>query len=218
MVDLINSPQTLKTYFNTIKDMLYHLIVDNGISDCFLNYDTELSKFQLKDAKTKTANLLKDIDIIDSQISGNISNCRIFGSDLNGCQIEDCSFVINSDVYNSKLTNCDLNPNNTFENCYIDSRDKEINCKVIGGIIRSGYIADTAEISETTEVVPELMDAKGKKDKMSNQDLFPDRNYPDAAHPDDDFVNLNDKKDGIMGSDYFNRNMPIITAQTNQNI
>jgi hypothetical protein len=218
MIDLKSSPQIIKSYFNTLKDMIYHLVVDNGITDCYLNYDTELSKFQIKDAQTKKANLLKDLDIIDSRISGNISNCRIFGSDLAGCQVEDSSFVINSNVINSKVTNCDLNPNNTFENCYIDSREKEISCKVIGGIIRSGYISDSAEISDETEVVSDMLDAKGKKDKMANQDLFPDRNYPDAAHPDEGFVNLNDKKDGIMTADYFNRNIPVVTGRINHNL
>ena len=193
-VDLKNDPQIIKSYFNDIRDILYHLIVDNGISSGYLNYDTQISKYQMKDGITDKANLLKNIDIIDCEISGNIANCRIFGSKLDGCQIENSSFVSNNDIKNSKISDCDLNPSNYFENCYIDAKDKDINCKVVGGIIRSGYIGRGADISTTTEIVPETMDAKGKKDKMIQGSFFPDRNYPELPEPDDEFIDLNDKK------------------------
>ena len=191
-IDLRNDPQIIKSYFNSLRDILYHIIVDNGISSGYLNYDTQISKYQLKDGKTNKANLLKELDLIDCTISGNISHCRLFGCKLDGCQIEDSSFVANNDVMNSKVTNCDLNQGSEFSHCYIDARDKDVNCKIIGGIIRSGYIGRGAEVSDTTEIIPELLDAKGKKDKMSGRNEFIDRNYSDSKS-DDEFLNLNDK-------------------------
>lgn len=192
-IDLRNDPQIIKSYFNTLRDVLYHIIVDNGITSGFLNYDSQISKYQLKDGKSNKANLLKDLDLVDCTISGNISNCRLFGCKLDGCQIEDSSFVSNNDVLNSKITNCDLNPGSEFSYCYIDARDKEVNCKVIGGIIRSGYISKSAEVSDETEIIPDLLDAKGKKDKMIARNQFMDRNYTDSKG-NNDFMNLNDKE------------------------
>lgn len=193
-IDLRNDPQIIKSYFNSIRDILYHVIVDNGITEGYLNYDTQISRYQLKDGKTKKANLLLDLDLIDCEISGNIARCRIFGCELDGCQVEDSSFVTNSDVKSSKITSCDLNVGNKFVNCYIDAKDKDVNCEIEGGILRSGFIGKAAEISDTTEIVSELLDAKGKKDKMTSRNLFPDRNYPEVESPDDEFLDLNDKK------------------------
>ena len=194
MVDLKSDIQIIKSYFNNLRDVLYHLIVDNDITEGFLNYDTQLSKYQLKDGKTKKANLLKDLDLIDCMISGNIASSRLFGCELDGCQIEDSSFVIHNETKNSKITNCDLNPNNDFTDCYIDARDRDINCKIDGGIIRSGYIGNEAEVSDETEVVSDLMDAKGKKDKMTGRELFIDRNDTDEKDVKNGFIDLNDKK------------------------
>ena len=193
-IDLKNDPQIIKSYFNSIRDVLYHIIVDNGISTGYLNYDTQISKFQLKDGMTTKANLLKDLDLIDCRISGNICKCRIFGCELDGCQIEDSSFVTASETRNSKITDCDLNPGNEFINCYIDAKAKDVNCKIEGGILRSGYIGPGADISKTTEIVSDELDAKGKKDKMSDRNIFTDRNYPDSEGPKEEFLNLNDKK------------------------
>ena len=199
-IDLKNDIQTLKSFFNSIKDILYHLIVDNGITSGYLNYDTQISRFQLKDGITSRANLLKELDLIDCEITGNIANCRIFGSKLDGCQIEDSSFVSNTTTMNSKITDCDLNPTNHFENCYIDAKGKDINADVEGGIIRSGFIGPQASISDSTEIVPDELDEKGKKDKMMSRGLFMDRNYPESNLPEEEPIDLNDMKNRFDAS------------------
>lgn len=186
-IDLREDLQTLKTYFDAIKDVLYSLIVDNQISEGFLNYDTQIARYQLKDAETKKASILKGIDLIECKIEGNISNCRLFGCDIKNSQLEDCGLIMKNDIIDSKILDCDLLPSNLIKESYIDCKEREISCEVEGGIIRSGYITKIAHISDTTEVIYDDADGKGKDkdkgkgkgDKKIGVAVFPDLNKPD---------------------------------------
>ncbi len=61
MVDLRSDPQILRSFFLTIREVLYDIIVENNIKEGVINYDSTLGKFQLKDIKTPRAYLLKDL-------------------------------------------------------------------------------------------------------------------------------------------------------------
>lgn len=209
-VDLREDIQILKTYFNETKEILYNLIVDNQITKGFLNYDTQISRYQLKDAETNRANIIKDLDLIECKIEGNISRCRIFGCDIKNSQIEDSSFVMNNDIEDSKITDCDLSFSNVVINSYIDTKEREIGCEVIGGIIRSGYVTQTASISKETEVISSTGDikgkGKGKGDKMLKAEVFPDRNYDPNISPGDRFTNFNNRSQLDTENRYMNNN------------
>ena len=188
-IDLREDLQGIKTYFESIKEILYSLIVDNQITRGFLNYDTQVSRYQLKDAETQRASIIKDIDLIECKIEGNISNCRLFGCEIKNAQIDNSGLIMKNEISDSKIIDCDLLPSNTIINSYIDCRDKEISCEVEGGIIRSGYITKIAHISSTTEVIYDDADGKGKyKDKYKGKGkgekkfgvaVFPNLNHPD---------------------------------------
>lgn len=194
-VDLREDLQIIKTYFHEIRDVLYNLIVENQITSGFLNYDTQIAKYQLKDGKTTRGNIIKNLDLVECEIEGNIARCRAFGCKFNNCQIEDSEIVMNNTIEDSKILDCDLGLGNTVKNSYIDSKDKEISGTVIGGIIRSGYITSLAEISSTTEIISNDADGKskgkGKGEKFLKNVVFPDRNIEGEVGPSDEFNNLN---------------------------
>lgn len=199
MVDLKSDPQIVRSYFVQIREALYDLIVENGITRGYLNYDTQITKFQIKDVVSDSVYLLKNIDIIDSKISGNIYNCRIFGCEIDNGNMENCDLIINNKVSRSKITKCELMNGNEIKDSYIDNVDKEINCDVKGGIIRSGLIGKMSFISMETEIVEERPDLK-KKGGMKIEQEFKDRNFPDAKRPRRDiFRDLNKKPSGIPG-------------------
>ena len=209
-VDLKEDLQIIKTYFNEMKDILYSLIVDNGITEGFLNYDTQISRYQLKDAKTQVANMLRDFDLIECEIEGNISKCRLFGSVFKNCQIEDSEIIMRNDIFDSKITDSTLSISNTIKNSYIDSMEKEISCEIEGGVIRSGYITTLAHISDSTEIISNTADGKskgkGKGDKMLRPMIFSDRNYDDAKKPKDPFYDLNNRKPSFSINRLFKNN------------
>jgi hypothetical protein len=189
----------------------YNLIVDNQITTGFLNYDTQIARYQLKDAETKSANIIKNLDLIECKLEGNISKCRLFGCEIKNCQIEDSNFVMNNDIFDSKMTDCDLGFSNKISNSYIDSKDREIGCEVTGGVIRSGYVTSTAIISPETEVISSTGDAKGKGkgkgDKMVKTEVFPDRNEDSFLSGRERFTNLNDKLPSYSANRYLNKNI-----------
>ena len=209
-VDLMEDLQIIKTYFHDIKDILYSLIVDNNITSGFLNYDTQISRYQLKDAETKRANMLSNMDLVECKIEGNISSCRLFGCELNSCQIEDSPFIMNNTVKDSKIIDCDLQFSNHSINCYIDSKDREISCEVEKGIIRSGYITKIASISDDTEVIGAISDAKGKDkgkgkgSKMLAPQVFPDRNEETSIPGGNPFPDLNDRRPSFSYNKFMN--------------
>ena len=201
-VDLMEDLQIIKTYFHDVKDILYSLIVDNHIKFGFLNYDTQISKYQLKDAETKKASLIKNLDLVECKIEGNISGCRLFGCELKNCQVENSPFIMNNEATDCKIIDCDLQFSNKLVNCYIDSMEREISCEVESGIIRSGYITATAHISSDSEIIGDGGDGKGKHkgkgkgkgSKMLRPQVFPNRNDSSYMEPLNRFNNLNDKR------------------------
>jgi hypothetical protein len=207
MVDLKSDPQILRSFFIKIREVLYDLIVENGISEGLLNYDSNLGKFQIKNTKTNRAYLLKNYDILESDITGNIFNCRIFNSTLKDCSLEECDLITSNDIYNSKIMISDIMFTNVVHDSYIDNREKEINCEVFGGIIRSGYIGKIATISPETEVIEDAGDDKKLKGSMRKRP-FPDRNDGVTKHEHPLFKDNNSKPSGIPGINFKENNEP----------
>ena len=170
-----------------------------------INYDSSLGKFQLKDVKTTRAYLLKDYDILNSEIAGNILDCRLFSCDLNDCAIEDCDLVTNNEIKRSKIMYTDIMFSNVVHDTYIDNKEKEINCEVFGGIIRSGYIGKLATISPETEIVKDAEDDKKMKGS-SKKKGFPNRNDGEALSKPVRFSNNNSKPSGIPGTNFKENN------------
>lgn len=204
MVDLKYDPQIIRAFFMNFREVLYDLIVENGIKEGYINYDSNLGKFQLKEAKTTQAYLLKNYDILESEITGNIFNCRLFSCQITDSSLEDCDLISNNDVLRSKIMYSDVLYSNSVKDSYIDNKSKEINCVVTGGIIRSGFIGSLAEISDETEVVGDPSDDKKMKGS-TKKILFPNRNDKGSIKTDIDFKDNNAKPSGIPGMN-FNQN------------
>ena len=198
MVDLRADPQILRSFFLNIREVLYDIIVENNIKEGLLNYDSTLGKFQLKDVKTPKAYLLSDYDILDSEISGNLFNCRLYNTKLNDSTMEECDLLSNNEINRSKILVSDLYFTNSVHESYIDNKDKEINCEVFGGIIRSGFIGKLATISPETEIVNEDGDDKKLKGSSRKQQ-FPNRNEGDDLSKPVRFADNNSRPSGIPG-------------------
>jgi len=204
MVDLRSDDQILRSFFLNIREVLYDLIVENGVKEGMVNYDTNLGKFQIKDVETSRAYLLKNYDILDSKITGNVLNCRNFGCKIENSTLEDCDIITNNEINKSKIMNSDIMFSNTVHESYIDNKQKEINCEVYGGIIRSGYIGKLATISPENEVVKDVEDDKKMKGTLKKI-LYRNRNDDGASTKPASFKDNNAKPSGIPGIN-FNQN------------
>jgi hypothetical protein len=94
---------------------------------------------------------------------------------------------------------------NVVHETYIDNKDKEINCEVFGGIIRSGYIGKLATISPETEIVKDAEDDKKMKGSSKKQ-RFPNRNDDETLFKPISFTSNNTKPSGIPGTSFESNN------------
>jgi hypothetical protein len=187
-VDLKGFDGNLRTYFPAIRDKIFDLVIEGGITDCFFNYDTSTGRFQLKSARSRNSFEIYDFDLLDCDIKGSyIKKCNIYDSKINKSNLEDCYLVRGTDVVNSKVEACSIEPTNKLKDCYINCEQKTVNCEVEGGVLRAGIVGEYAQISDTTKKVKgwnEVRDERFITDKRL-QDLndkykgakFGDMNY-----------------------------------------
>jgi hypothetical protein len=154
LVDLKGYEENIKTYWSHLREKIFDLIVEGGVKSCFFNYDTSIGRFQIKDAKSKDAIFIKDIDIMDSRIkNGKIVNCRLYGCEVKNSEVYESQLINGNKVIDSKFQESSADYGNSLDNCYIDSPGKKIDCEVKGGIIRKADLGRNAEVSKETEKV-----------------------------------------------------------------
>lgn len=161
-VDLKGDYQVVSTFYVTVREKLFDLIIRGGMKSGYVNYDADVGRYQVKDAWMMKAFPLQGFEVFDSRIQGNISNCSLYRCEVSNSHIVDCH-IYGGEVRNTKLINCPTESGTLLKNCYIDARKNTINGEIVGSIIRSGYLGPFSEVSNDTEVVRST--ATGEKDK-----------------------------------------------------
>lgn len=167
LIDLKGDREILKTFYYQIREKLFDLIMNCGMRRGLLNYDSDVGKYQLKDAVLTKAFPVMGMEIFDSKIQGNIVECDLYRCIINN------SHIINSNLYSgnklskTKIVSTPFHVYNTATDSYIDNKAMPVNGTVERGIIRSGDIGATAKISKETEIIdPEMKGGdKGKDGK-----------------------------------------------------
>ena len=150
-VDLKGLDENIKTYWSIIRDKIFDIIVEGNVTSGYFNYDTTTGRCQLKDARSREALELKDIDLILCDIkNGVIKNCNIYSSKIKKSSIEECYIVNDTTVTSSKIKDCVVDFGNELEDCFIDCQGKSINCKIKDGVLRAGEIGENADVSKET--------------------------------------------------------------------
>lgn len=152
-VDLKQDVQLIKAYYPIIRDKLFEILTKTDVIDCHINYDTDQSRIQMKDANIEKSFYLEGIDCVDCKIRGNIANCDLFN-----CEIIDSSVVVSNlftstKIEASKVENCYASKNVEAIDCYIFGKLGVFSGKTKGGIFREGRITHHAKIDATTELV-----------------------------------------------------------------
>lgn len=164
-VDLKGDIQVIKTFYSSLREKLFDLIVNCGMRQGILNYDADVGKYQLKDAIIQKGFDIKELEIFDSKLQGNVLGCDLFRCVITNAHVADSNLYSGNIVTKSKIINTPFHAYNEAHNCYIDNKKRIINGKVEGGIIRSGEIGPLAAISKSTEVIEQLLKADNKDDK-----------------------------------------------------
>jgi len=149
-VNLDSQIQTIKTYWSILRERLFDLIINGGMLTGWINYDTDVCKFQLKDCTLEST--IDNFEIIDCIIKGNIIECDIYNSVIDDSHIIDCILYPNNKVVNSKIMRSAIYYENEITSCYIDNRLYQIDGSIKNSIIRSGVVLPSANI-EDTEII-----------------------------------------------------------------
>jgi hypothetical protein len=173
LVDMKGDIEILKTFFVQIREKLFDLIIKAGVRKGIMNYDADVSTFQIKDAIIRNASMIKDMEILNSKITGNLVNCDLYKCDVTKSHLFNCKIVATNKISKSKVINSPIHMNNIIDDCYIDNKKNVINGTVNRGIIRSGDIGPISKISKDTEIIDQSkIDQASKSDKdKKNTDM-----------------------------------------------
>lgn len=164
-VDLKRDPGLLKMYFNDIRALLYELIIINGMKSGGVNYDSDISKLQVRDAKLNNLKVLWNIELFSCEISGFLESCGIYNCIIKNSIIGSCEITGATDIKNSKIYNSSIGSAVNIDNCYIQTRDKKIKGIITRSIISGPkeLLSGSAELDNQTEFAGEDMYGKSKK-------------------------------------------------------
>lgn len=169
-VDMRGDIEILKSFWTVVREKLFSLVVDSGLTKGHLNLDTDMSMFQLRGGSMTKANNVEHMELFDCEISGTITHCDLYRCVIKSSRIELCKLMELNEVSGCKVTKTTIMPSNELTNCYIDNSNETIEGKIMGGVIRKGILGKDVDISKETLIV----DVKGfdKKDYDSLHDAF----------------------------------------------
>ena len=147
-IDLDDDKSNVNLIFPSIKDKLFNLVICNNIKQATVNYDSDVSRLQIKDVDLVKCYHLEGIDIVECDIR----NCNVKKCDIYDCEIED-SFINDCNLFGY----CDC-VESRFKDSFISNNIKLENSIVFGalgkfaGTINSGSIKNTTVITSMAEI------------------------------------------------------------------
>lgn len=157
-VDLIDDRSNINLIFPSIKDKLFNLIICNNIKEATINYDSDISRLQIKDVDLVKCYHLDGIDIVDCDIRNcNVKKCDIYDCEIEESYINDCNLFGYCECIESKFKNCFISNNIKLNNCIVFG-----NLGKFAGTINSGSIKNTTIITSMANI-----DDKVKKNNIN---------------------------------------------------
>lgn len=142
-VDLSNDISSIDIIFPSIKEKLFNIIICNNIKQATINYDSDISKIQIKDIEMKKCYHLEGIDIIDSEIENScLKNCDIYDTKITN------SKIIKSNLFG--YANC---KDSKFKDCFISRNIKLTDCSVYGELGKMGGVMKGGSLKNTTILI-----------------------------------------------------------------
>lgn len=152
-VDLSNKEQSIKVYWDKIKESLFLIHNTNPNFKGFFNYDTDTNRCQLKEGSIKNGQF-ENFDFINCEIDHvSLNNCILIGNDIKNASI--CEGILYSDnnINNCIVNNAEVFLSNNFNDCKICSNKNNVfesnaeNC-----IIKNMYVSNNSDLINTTVI------------------------------------------------------------------
>jgi hypothetical protein len=165
-IDMRGNKEIIKSYWTTIREQLFSLIVSGGLKEGIFNLDTDISISQLRFAKLVNAHDIQNFEMFDCEFSGSATNVVFFRCKIKNSRINKCKLIELNEVEDSKVEHTSAFPENKLINCYINCPDEIIEANVEGGVIRNAIIGEKAQLSNRTLLVDHVPEAQSNKTQV----------------------------------------------------
>lgn len=154
-VDLITDEQRIVSFWERMKPKLYEIVIQNGMKNGIINYDSDTGRLQIKDAKFNDCFEMNDIDVVECDINqGNLTRCDIFNSTIRNSNNLLCNMFDNTNVISSKLEDCYVSKGVNCDDCYVFGKKGIFSGFMKGpGIFREGRVTKFAKFEKSVEVI-----------------------------------------------------------------
>lgn len=153
-VDLSNDKANIDVIYPSIKEQLFNIVICNGIKEATINYDTDVSRLQLKDIELKKCHHLHGVDIVDSEIDNSyIKDCDFYDTKITNSKIVNCNLFGYADCKDSKFKDCFISRNIKLTDCDVYGELGKMGGTMVGGTLKNTtLLVDFADISPTVEL------------------------------------------------------------------
>ena len=137
-IDLNNDKSVVNMIYPSIKDKLFNVTIYNNISNASINYDTDISKLQIKDVDIKNCFNLNHIDIVNCDIEDScIKDCDLYDTKIKNSTIIRCNLFGYANCSESNFNDCFISRNIQLKNCFVYGQLGKMGGAMIGGSLKN---------------------------------------------------------------------------------
>lgn len=149
-IDQNSNYDIVAAYYDKIYTKLFNVIENTeDLNNCIINYVTTTHILEIVDANFKAISIIKNIDVLNSSVSGLFEECLFSNSDISDSQLTKCK-LHNTDAVNSKIFNSHVD-SSSLKNCYF--MEGYLNGDMIGGVFRSGELGPYANLDSNVKMI-----------------------------------------------------------------
>ena len=146
--DLNSDNMDIDVIFPAIKEKLFDIVVKNDIKEAEINYDSDISKLQIKNLEVKKCYHLSGVDIVDSELTNcTLKDCDIYDTKLEKSSIIKCNLFGYANCKECKFTDSFISRNIQLKDCRVTGALGKM-----GGIMKGGSLKNTSIISSMAEI------------------------------------------------------------------
>ena len=150
--DLNSDSMDIDIVFPAIKDKLFDLVIRNDIKEAIVNYDSDVSRLQLKNLEVRKCYHLNGVDIVDSELTNcTVRNCDIYDTTIEKSSVIKCNLFGYADCKESRFTDSYISRNIKLKDCHVTGPLGKM-----GGIMKGGSLKDTTVITSMADVADDV--------------------------------------------------------------
>jgi hypothetical protein len=146
--DLSTDGMEIDIIFPAIKDKLFDIVIKNEIKEAEINYDSDVSKLQLKNLEIKKCYHLSGVDIVDSELTNcSIRDCDLYDTKIEKSSVSKCNLFGYATCKETKFYDSYISRNIKLNNCYVTGTLGKM-----GGIMKGGSLKNTTVIATMADI------------------------------------------------------------------